>query len=192
MVEQKKRRKAKVIITLTPSKLFDNHIGVVRTLLMHIDLLLQQADGHLGKLQPPHGRIRIEWWKCPQPWASELKCPVLVRWKLSGNGIWQAEPIPALHLVLRANRNGWFRDSYEQVCEVLDSVSKLMALRSKVTTIISRYLMTIEALRQGNMDMMLKTEANLEAMGEWVEYNAETLAWVKQYPEPAPRKAETV
>ena len=200
MTEQKKRSKAEATISLTPSELLVNNVDGVRTFLMHIDVLLQQADEYLGKLQPPHGRIRIEWWKCPQSWADGSKCPVLVRWHLSGNRIWQAERLSASHLVSRAKRNGWFRESYEQVREVLDTVSKLMALRNKITIIISRHLMTIEALRQGNMEMMMKTEAGLEAMGEWVAFNAETLSWAKQYPAPGnpakqeqaePRMAET-
>lgn len=192
MVKQKKRSKAEANIALTPSELLVNNVDGVRTFLMHIDLLLQQADEHLGKLQPPHGRIRIEWWKCPQSWADGSKCPVLVRWHLSGSRTWQAVRIPASHLVSRAKRNGWFRESYEQVREVLDTVSKLMALRNKITTIISRYLMTIEALRQGNMEMMMKAEADLGAMGDWVAFNAETLSWAKQYPAPvSPPKAET-
>ena len=193
MPKQKKRSKAEASITLTSSELLDNNVDGVRTFLMHIDLLLQQADEHLGKLQPPHGRIRIEWWKCPQSWADGSKCPVLVRWHLSENRTWQAKRISVSHLVSRAKRNGWFRESYEQVREVLESVSKLMALRKKTTTIISRYLMTIQALRQGNMEMMMKTEADLEAMDEWVAFNAETLSWAKQYPAPQaePRMADT-
>lgn len=186
MVEQKKRRKAEAKITLTPSQLLTNNVDDVQTFIMHIDVLLREADVCLAKLQPPHGRIRIEWWKCPQAWAEGARCPTLVRWRLTSNRAWQAERLSASHLTSRAKRNGWFRETYEQVREVLDSVGRLMTLRNRLTTLVSRHLMTVSALHQGNMDMLRSIEADLTGMGEWVKLKADTLLWAQQFPEKNP------
>lgn len=186
MAEQKKRRKAETEITLTPTQLLTNNIDDVQTFIMHIDVLLRDADAHLAKLQPPHGRIRIEWWKCPQAWAEGARCPTLVRWRLTGNRAWQAERLSASHLTSRAKRNGWFRETYEQVREVLDSVGKLITLRNRLTTLVSRHLMTVSALYQGNLDMLKRTEADLAGMGEWVKLKADGLLWAQQFPDKNP------
>lgn len=192
MRSPKQRRKAETQTTLTPTELLTNNIDEVQTFLMHIDTLIRKADENLAKLQPPHGRIRVEWYECKMGWAQGGRCPEVVRWRLTGNGAWQAERLPRARLANRAKRNGWFRETYEQVRSELETVGKLMALRARLTTIVSQHIMTINALRTGNMEMMLKTEAEQQAMEDWLKANGESLLWAKEFPqEGKARKAGT-
>lgn len=149
---------------------------------MHIDELIFKADMHLAKLQPPIGRIRVEWYECKMPWAQGGRCPEVVRWTRSGGGAWQAERLSRVRLANRAKRNEWFRETHEQVRAVLEKVSTLMALRARLTTIVSQYIMTTNALRSGNMEMLLKTEQEQAAMTDWLEAHGKTLLWVKEFP----------
>lgn len=182
MKVENKRRKTQPEIGLPSTELLTNNVDEVQTFLGHIDVLLRQADEQLGKLQPPDGRIRIEWWKCPQGWAANDRCPTLVRWRLTKNRAWQAERLPITHLTSRAKRNGWFRESHQQVTEVLDVVGRLLALRTRLTTLVSRHLMTVNALYRGNMEMLARSEGELATMGEWVALKAETLSWAVRFP----------
>lgn len=190
MSKPKRRIKAEVHSKLLPAELLTNNIDLIRTFLMHIDALIMQADAQLGELQPPIGRIRVEWWACPQTWAQGGKCPGIVRWGKTERGAWQADRLPLAHLASRAKRNGWFRESYDQVKEVLEVISRLMLLRNKLTTVVSRHVMQVEALHGGNMDMLIKTEGQLAVMEDWVKHKASGLAFAKEFPREETPKAE--
>lgn len=61
-------------------------------------------------------------------------------------------------------------------------VGRLLALRARLTTLVSRHLMTVNALYRGNMEMLARSESELAAMGEWVALKADTLSWAVRFP----------
>lgn len=180
MHKKQARRKVEAKPDLTGTKALEEEAQHLQAMIMRLDFMIEDIDSQLAQLQPPNGRIRIEWYACRTSWAKGARCPQPCRWFLTPSGAWQAERLPLTNLTRRAKKHGWFYETHETVRAALVELSQILELRARLSTTVSRYLLALSNLRTANSTKLDELERQIDLRADWLKVHGRELLWVKE------------